>query len=70
MIFYYINVETIRNCIHEKKQIRKKYTSPANEFHLYTVEAIVKLIKSLKIIKIVNNQLMSYYYINVETIGK
>ena len=54
----------------KKKSVRKKYTSPANELH--PVEAIGKLKKSFKnqLWKKVQVQLMSFYYINVETTGK
>ena len=40
-----------------------KYTSPANEFHLHTVETNKKRLKNVLV------QLMSFYYIYVKTIG-
>ena len=45
-----------------KKLILKKYTSPASDFLLHNVEAIGKLEKI--ILKNVEVQLMSLYYIN------
>ena len=40
MSFYYINVETIRKAkiVHETLNMEKKYTSPADEFLMHTVE--------------------------------
>ena len=50
--------------------IAKKYTSPSNEFLLHKCRNNRNTIFFFKTGKNVQVQLMSFYYINIETIGK
>ena len=73
MSFYHTNVEIIRIFRNVKKiNLEKIYTNPADRFFLHTVEAIGKCKKSVKKMntKNVQVQLISFYYMNAETIGK